>query len=67
MAEKLFDQVTDATGLPSNLVSTELETLIASAGLDKENLTLDDLRIVLANYVQDVLLAAKEKWTDQAS
>jgi hypothetical protein len=67
MGEKLFGTVTEATGLPSELVAKELEQLIASAGSDRANLTLDDLRAILAEYVQDVLLAAKEEQLKKAA
>ena len=61
MGKDLFKSVTTATGLPEGPVATELERLLAQAGLNKSELTLEDLRKVLAEYVQDVLLAAKEE------
>lgn len=60
--KKLFDEVTDATGLPGEAVSKELEALLAGSGLQKNDITLEELRQVLAAYVQDVLLAAKEEY-----
>lgn len=61
MGEKLFDEVTGATGLPGDLITAELSGLLSAAGIERENLTLDDLRAVLADYVQDILLAAQEE------
>lgn len=61
MDDKLFRQVTEATGLPKEEISNELASLLEAAGFQPENMTLDDLRAVLAEYVQDILLAAKEE------
>jgi hypothetical protein len=65
MAEELFAQVTDATGLPKDVISDELVRLLAKVGVSKDEMTLDDLRRVLADYVQDVLLNAKVEFTDK--
>lgn len=59
MGDELFKQVTDATGLPNELISAELTRLLERSGIDPQAVTLDDLRRVLAEYVQDVLLSAK--------
>ncbi len=67
MGEDLFGKVTDATGLPKELVSDELERLLCKAGIKPGEMTLEDLRSVLAEYVQDVLLEAKEKLAEPAS
>lgn len=61
MGDKLFRQVTEATGLPKEEITNELAGLLTAAGFHPENMTLDDLRAVLAEYVQDILLAAKEE------
>lgn len=66
MEKKLFSVVTEATGLPQDLISGELEKLLNRAGIEQSELTLDELRLVLAEYVQDVLLAAQEEH-DKAS
>ena len=63
----LFDKVTGATGLPNDLITSELEKLVEAAGADRSSLTLEDLRAILADYVQEVLLAAKEEHTDKAN
>lgn len=59
---RLLTEVTDATGLPNDLVGNELARLVASAGLSEETLTLDDLRDVLAAYLQDVIVEAKNSF-----
>lgn len=63
MGEELFEQITAATGLPNEVASTELGRLLAQAGLAKADLTLDDLRVVLAEYVQDILTQAKTEYS----
>ena len=60
MGAKLFSEVAEATGLPNETISRELAELISTAGYNKETLTLDQLRHALAEYVQDILLEAKE-------
>ena len=57
--DELFRMVTDATGLPHDAIRAELNRLLALAGIERERVTLEDLRKVLAEYVQDTLLAAK--------
>lgn len=59
---QLLTEVTDATGLPNDLVGNELARLVASAGLSEETLTLDDLRDLLAAYLQDVIVEAKHSF-----
>lgn len=65
MGAKLFTDVTEATGLPNEAISRELAEVISMAGYDKDTLTLDQLRHALAEYVQDILLEAKEDLAKQ--
>lgn len=60
MGKALIQQITESTGLPENLIQDELQTLIAAAGVQADSVTLDDLRRILAEYMQEVLVAAKE-------
>jgi hypothetical protein len=60
--DALFEQVTEATGLPQDLMSNELGRLLKKCGVSQSEMTLDDLRRVLADYVQDVLLSAKDEF-----
>ena len=55
----LIGEITEATGLPKNAVDEELGRLIDRAGLERSEVTLDELRKILAEYVQDVLIEAK--------
>lgn len=56
----LISDIASQTGLPEDLMTKELGALVADAGLDSNVVTLDDLRRVLADYVQDILLSAKD-------
>jgi ribosomal protein L1 len=60
MGKSLFNTVIAATGLPENAVERELGSLLSRAGKNPETMTLDDLREVLAEYLQSVLLETKE-------
>ena len=44
------------SGLPPELFRRELGKLLSQAGLSAENVTLDQLRPVIAELVQDVLV-----------
>jgi hypothetical protein len=48
-----------ATGLPEESITRELNRLFAARGLDPDQITLDDVREVLATYLQDTLVEAK--------
>lgn len=67
MGEQLLIDVASATGLPEDMVTRELGELIKKAGLDPARLTLEDLRQILAEYVQDVLLAAHTEYAQAAN
>lgn len=67
MGEKLLEEVVDATGLPEDMMSKELNRLVSQAGLESKDLTLEDLRTILAEYVQDVLLAAQKEFSETES
>ena len=55
----LFNTIIGATDLPNEPVRRELEGLLLAAGKSPETLTLEDLREVLADYLQTVLLETK--------
>ncbi len=56
---ELISELAEASGLPSDLVGQELSFLIRQAGKDTTEVTLDELRELLANYLQEVLVEAK--------
>jgi hypothetical protein len=59
----LLNQVTDATGLPGNMIERELSNLAEKHGVSVDNMTLDDLRVIMADYLQEVILQAKETYS----
>lgn len=56
----LINEIASNTGLPEDIMKNELGRLIEGAGLDSNIVSLDDLRRVLADYAQEVLLSAKQ-------
>lgn len=61
MGNALLEMVILATGLPEGEIRRELQTLMQQHGKTAETLTTEDLREIMAEYLQDVLLAAKER------
>ncbi len=61
MDDNLFEKVVSQTGLPEEIISDELGQLLKSAGIEKNQMTMDDLRDVLSNYLQDVLLKVRDE------
>ncbi len=53
----LLKKLIAATGLPPNGPQQEIEALIEASGLDVSQISLDQLRTILASYLQDVLLS----------
>ena len=46
MGNELFKQLTNATGLPGDLVGDELARVLKQKGISSDSLTLDELRLV---------------------
>ena len=59
--DALIGQLAAATGLPSAWVEEELKAILKKMGRDPAHVTLEDLRYALADFMQDVLLAAKRE------
>ncbi len=57
--QTLFRTIIQATGLPAELIESELSQMLAEKGITIESMTLDDLRETLAFYLQETLLKAK--------
>lgn len=55
----LIEAVTNSADVPSDLITQELKSLLDQKSLSEANLTLDQLREVLAEYLQDVFVSAK--------
>ncbi|MBK9293721.1 MAG: hypothetical protein IPM57_04635 [Oligoflexia bacterium] len=60
MGNEVFNSVLEATGLPKELVSRELEGLLAKKGISIKEVTVEDLRGALSEYLRDVILKAKD-------
>lgn len=56
MGNKLFSEVTELTGLPEELISEELKSLLANKGVEPEQVTMESLREALADYLTQVNL-----------
>jgi hypothetical protein len=68
MGNDLTKTVIEATGLPTDPVERELNGLIAKHGTTPEEMTLDDLRDIMAEYLQTVFLElAQEEENSVAS
>lgn len=56
----LVQSVLKATGLESTSLESEFRKVIRDSNASEETLTLEQLREVLASYLQDVLVEAKK-------
>lgn len=59
MTNRLLEELAKATGLPENLVHRELNALLAKSGRDSSNITLEQLREVIAEYLREVIFKMK--------
>ena len=62
MDDNLFEKIVKSTGLPEELVTQDFLKKISDKGFEKSTLTLDQIRDVLADYLQDVILQAREEY-----
>ncbi len=51
----LFDQVVRLTGIPAKTIHKELQAILAKKNLDLNTLTLDQLRLVVASYLREIM------------
>ena len=63
----LLKNLISATGISETLIQSELIKLSQRAGIQPQDLTIEDLRQILADYVQDVLVSAKEHFKKEES
>lgn len=61
MTNTLIEALIENTGLPRNLVQKELHEILRLYHSNEENISLDDLREVMADYLQDTFLELKAK------
>jgi hypothetical protein len=64
---ELLTELSEATGLPDELIGEELSRLVATTGKTTDEITLDELRELLGSYLQDVLINAKGTFDNEAS
>lgn len=65
MANSLLKEVAKATGLPTDLITKELGQIVSDKGIsNQDDLSLEDLRSAMAQYLREVLLHAKNKFED---
>lgn len=64
MGEALIKQLVNYTELPPEMVEQEFNRLIEKAGLKREEMTLDDVRDLLADFLQDTLIEMKNSYQD---
>ncbi|MDZ4677261.1 MAG: hypothetical protein SGI74_07085 [Oligoflexia bacterium] len=65
MGNELFKAVTGATGLPSDLVANELSKVLSNVGIARDEVTLEELRLALAEYLREVIIHAKDKFDEE--
>lgn len=58
----LIKALLESTGLPQESLSAEVDRLIAKTGVSKDNFTLDDLRLVMEEYLHSVLPDAQREF-----
>ena len=56
----LLDQVIALTGLPEDALRKEMSRALAELERNPDDLDLENLRELVANYVQDVLVGLKD-------
>ncbi|RME88740.1 MAG: hypothetical protein D6785_00545 [Planctomycetota bacterium] len=60
--KSLIDKVISETNLPEELIKEELYSLIRQAGLSPETIKEENLREVLVEYLQEVILQAQKSF-----
>lgn len=56
----LLETIISASGLPKSALERELARLLIDAQIQSDAVTIEQLRVVLENYLRDVLVEAKE-------
>ena len=59
MKSNMLDILIQYTDLPEDLIRSELKNLLKKSGISYEQVTLDQIRDILAQEMQDVILEAK--------
>lgn len=53
--DDLFNQVISLTGIPAQTIKRELKSILDRKNIDVNNLTLDQLRCVVASYLREIM------------
>lgn len=67
MKSQVFKSVITATDLPEAPIANELSKLIEQHGFNHEDLSIDQLREVMADYLNSVFLELLEEDDDSVS
>lgn len=59
--EGLLDQVVRLTGLPATAVKKELKAVLDKKNIDVNQLTLEQLRAVVASYLREIMMGLLER------
>jgi hypothetical protein len=54
VGERLVEAVSVASGLPSMLILPEIDAILDDAGQSKDALTLEELRLAMMNYLENL-------------
>ncbi len=60
-SDDLFDQVVKLTGLPGKTIRRELKSILDKKNIDVNNLTIDQLRAVVASYLREIMSGLLER------
>jgi hypothetical protein len=59
--EALLDQMIGLTGIPAQVIQKELKAILEAKNIDIQNLTVDQLRLVVASYVRQIMRGLADK------
>ncbi len=60
-SDGLFEHVVKLTGLPGTAVKKELKALLDKKNIDVNQLTLEQLRSVVASYLREIMMGILER------
>ena len=61
--ENLLNELIAATGLPKEALKLEMKQLIEQRGAAISEISLDDIRIILVEYLQKTILESKAHYS----
>lgn len=65
--EDLFNQVITLTGIPAQTIKRELKSILDRKNIDVNNLTLDQLRGVVASYLREIMGGLLDRYHQRRS